>query len=56
MIGMFNAIAQNTMIALAAGAGGELCGLYWVATGISGLTMDGFYAIALLIFPNSLLS
>lgn len=39
------------MIALAAQEGGSLCGLFWIATGLSGLSMAILSMICTAIFP-----
>lgn len=51
IIGLVNSLAQNSMIALAAQEGGSLCGLYWIATGLSGLSMAILSIILTAIFP-----
>ncbi|EAS00442.1 equilibrative nucleoside transporter family protein (macronuclear) [Tetrahymena thermophila SB210] len=53
IIGSFNSIAQNSCIGLASQVDGSLTGLYWVSTGISGLTMNAANAITLASFGDS---
>ncbi|KAL4454913.1 hypothetical protein ABPG74_006295 [Tetrahymena malaccensis] len=53
IIGSFNSVAQNSCIGLASQVDGSLTGLYWVSTGISGLTMNAASAIMLASFGDS---
>ena len=48
--GTFNSIAQNSMIGMVSAIGGSLISIYWVATGISGLSMNISQAMAIGIF------
>ena len=53
LIGSAGAVCQNTMIALAFETKGQLLELYFLGTGVSGLAMNFFQMIAVLLFGTS---
>jgi equilibrative nucleoside transporter 1/2/3 len=60
LIGSFNSIAQNSMIGMVSKLGGEPISIYFIATGVSGLSMNLFQMMAFGIFgiedPDSILA
>ncbi|KAL4483825.1 hypothetical protein ABPG72_006200 [Tetrahymena utriculariae] len=53
-LGMFNAVLQGAVVSITNVVHNSLSAVYWTYNGFSGLLMNLFYAISLLIFPSSL--
>ncbi|KAL4437729.1 hypothetical protein ABPG74_012404 [Tetrahymena malaccensis] len=54
LLGMFNAVLQGAVVSITNVVHHKLAAIYWTYNGFSGLLMNLFYAISLLIFPSSL--